>query len=354
MEWDEGSRDYRDPLNPVRQMVESDDWYRYFLTRPMDAEPGEKFSYSSGASTVMVRLLRGSTGMGPEEFAMQALFTPLGISDVHWEVYSEAGLGYGITDWPNPDQDASLGFSLWLTARDLLKIGELYLNGGSYNGQQILDRSWIDASWTKYSHSGNSMFFPEPGWGHGYQWWIASIDDTLGRNWNVYFASGWGSQVIFVVPELDLVVVTTADNYDHNGADVDALLVSWVLPELNPRLDSRFNGSWYNPDTNGQGFSLQVLEEQSRVVGYWYTYTDSGDKRWFTMSGELLDGTGEVTIREASGGIFLQDYPVTMHYWGSATLRPTDCNHIDFEVESEEVTTTIPLTRLTGACDTPP
>jgi len=237
----------------------------------------------------------------------------------------------------------------------MLKFGELYLNGGVYNGQRILDQSWVDASWTKYSHSGNSDFFPEPGWGHGYQWWIASIDDTLGRSWNVFFASGWGSQVIFVVPELDLVVVTTADNYDHNGLDVDALLLAWILPELNPRLDSRFNGSWYDPGTNGQGFSLQILEERNnKPVGYWYTYTGNGDKRWFTISGRLNDGVGQVNIREASGGVFLQDDPVTMSDWGTAIIRARDCNNIEIDIESAEVSTIIPLTRLTGVCYTAP
>ncbi|MCW8925727.1 MAG: beta-lactamase family protein [Xanthomonadales bacterium] len=348
--WDEESTDYRNPQNSARQMIESGDWYQYFLTRPMDAEPGEKFTYSSGASTLMSRLLRVSTGMATEEFAMQELFAPLEIDQVHWEVYSEDGPGTGLMQWPGPDHDVPLGFSLWLKARDMLKFGELYLNGGVYNGQRILDQSWIEASWTKYSNSENSDYFPEPGWGHGYQWWIANIDDTLGRSWDIFFASGWGSQVIFVVPELDLVVVTTADNYNYNGPDVDALLLGWILPELNPVLDDRFTGSWYDPSTNGQGFSLQILEERNKPVGYWYTYTDTGDKRWFTISGRLVDGIGQVNIRQPIGGIFLQDDLVTMDDWGTATIRPIDCNHIEFEVESAEVSTIIPLTRLTGVC----
>ena len=136
IEWDETQTDYRNPLNPVAQMVESDDWYEFVLTWPVDAGPGQKFTYR---------------------------------------------------------------------------------NGGIHNGQRILDQAWVDASWTKYSHSGNSDFFPEPGWGHGYQWWVAEAADALDRNWHVFFASGWGSQVIFVVPELGLVLVTTGDNYAYNG-----------------------------------------------------------------------------------------------------------------------------------------
>ena len=351
IEWDEDRFDYRNPLNPVAQMINSDDWYRYVLERPMDSAPGTQFTYSSGASTLMSRMIRVASGMGPETFAEQELFEPLGINNVHWEIYSEEGMGQGITDWPNPDEDASLGFSLWLTARDMLKIGQLYLDRGVYQGHRILDASWIDASWTLYSNSSNSDYFPEAGWGHGYQWWGAVIPDLEDRMWPVYFASGWGSQVIFVVPDLGLVVVTTADNYDYNGPNVDALLVM-IVSQLNPELDPRFNGSWYDPQTNGQGFSLEVLDPQGVVVSYWYTYTETGELRWFVLQGQVVDGVGEVTIYESSGGMFLQDDPTTLTEWGSGRFTAISCMNITLEVASTEVTTTLNLTRLTGDCET--
>lgn len=349
--WDEDGTDYRDPQNPVNQMVQSRDWYQYFLTRSMDAAPGTKFSYSSGASNVMSRLIRVSTGLGPDEFAMRELFGPLGIVDVHWEVYSEDGYGTGLTDWPAPDHDVSLGFSLWLNARDMLKIGELYLNGGVYNNRRLLDKSWIDASWVKYSHSGNSAYFPEPGWGHGYQWWIATLPDARGRNWQVFFASGWGSQVIFVLPELDLVLITAADNHDYNGPNVDALLYT-MLNELSPDLDQRFDGSWYNPENDGQGFQLDVLDDGKTVVAYWYNYEadGSGEQRWFLLLGQLVNGVAEVTIHTTSGGVFLQNNPYYLEDWGTGRFSAVDCNHIELEIESDEVNTTIPLTRLSGIC----
>ncbi|NNK31571.1 MAG: serine hydrolase [Xanthomonadales bacterium] len=356
--WDESSIDYRNPANPVQMMVASGDWYNYVLTRPTDAAPGGKFAYSTGASTLMSRFIRQSTGMGPDEFARQELFGPLGIGPVHWEGWSEGGMGTGLTDWPNPDEDPPLGFSLWLRARDLLKIGELYLDGGMYNGRRILDQSWIEKSWTRYSHSGNSSDFTQPGWGHGYQWWIAKVSDPRDREWHVYFASGWGSQVIFVLPELGLVVVTVADNYDYNGPDVDVMLVAGILSDIDPRLDSRFNGSWYNPETDRQGFSMEVLDEFGVVVSYWYTYTDSGsgEQRWFLLQGDVVDGVGEVVIYETSGGVFLQSDPVELIVWGSGRFTPVDCNHVTLEFESdlEPVSGTVPLTRLTGNCYSPP
>jgi CubicO group peptidase (beta-lactamase class C family) len=356
IEWDETSTDYRNQQNSANQMIQSDDWYRFTLSRPLDAQPGTTFTYSSGVSTLMSRLVRVASGMGPEAFATAELFSPLGFGPVHWEGYSEGGMGTGITEWPLPDEDVPLGFGLWLRARDMVKFGELYLNGGVHNGQRILDQSWIDASWTLYSHSGNSETFPAPGWGHGYQWWAAILTDTSNRDWHVYFASGWGSQVIFIVPELNLVVVTVADNYDYNGPDVDAMMINHIVPELNPYLDSRFDGSWYNPATDGQGFNLEVRDERGSVVSYWYTYDDSGNQRWFLLVGPVEDGVGVVEIYATRGGVFLEDDPIDLQLWGNGRIAPFDCDHVDFEFESdiEAVSGTIPLTRLSGKCFEPP
>ena len=348
--WDEEQVDYRDSQNPVQMMAASGDWYRYVLMRPMAATPGTTFNYSTGASTLMSRVIRAATGMGPEEFAQQELFGPLGITQVHWEAYSEGGMGMGMMDWPDPDEDPPLGFGLWLRARDMLKFGELYLNRGLYQGRRILDAEWIDASWTKHSNSTNSDYFPLPGWGYGYQWWIAEGADTRQRSWHVFFASGWGSQAIFVVPELDLVVVTSADNYDYQGADVDAMLVTRIAPAVNPWLDARFNGAWYNPLTDGQGLTLEVREDGVSLVGFWYTYDGQGGQRWFMLQGEVANGVGEVTIYATSGGVFLQSDPFALEEWGSGTFTPSDCDHVDFEFESDEVSTSVPLTRLSGVC----
>ncbi len=353
IQWDEAQTDYRDPQNPANQLVNASDWYDFVLTRPMDAAPGTRFSYSTGASTLMSRFIRVASGMGPEAFAMQELFAPLGIDSVHWEGFSEDGRGTGLTDWPNPDGDAPLGFSLWLSARDMVKFGELYLRGGVYNGRRILDSSWVDASWTKYSNASNSDEFEQPGWGHGYQWWIATVDDPLGRHWNVFFASGWGSQVIFIIPELDLVMVTTADNYDHTGFDVDALLVTQVLPFVAPRLDARFNGAWYDPAADGQGLTLEIRD--GSVLGFWYTYDQAGGQRWFLMQGQVSSGFGQVTIYETSGGVFLQGTPpYSLIPWGSGLFSAVDCDHIRFDFDADQLSETVQLTRLSGVCFSPP
>ena len=160
--------------------------------------------------------------------------------------------------------------------------------------------------------------------------------------------------MIFLLPELDLVMVTTADNYDWNGPDVDALLVTRILPDLAPHLDARFNGAWYDPATDGQGLSLEILEERGQVVSFWYTYTDEGALQWFYLEGAVANGVGTVVVYEAEGGRFLQNDPVSLVSRGSGRFLPRDCNRVDFEVSLGEVETVIPLTRLSGHCYTPP
>ena len=352
--WDETSFDYRNVLNSANQMAQTDDWYHFVLRRPLAEQPGENFRYNTGAASLLSRVVRVASGVGPDEYAREALFDPLGFGPVHWEMHSEGGLGTGSTDWPNPDDDPTLGVGLYLRARDMLKFGELYLNGGVHQGRRILDESWVNASWTRHSHAGNSTYLPDRDWGFGYQWWQTRFEDGTGRSWHTFFSSGWGGQVIFVVPELDLVVVTAADNYNYGGPDMDVLLSTWILPELDPRMDARFSGSWYDPATDGQGFSMEVLEERDELVAWWYTYTESGEQRWFLLQGPLSQGIGEVTIYQAEGGRFLQGDPVSLSAWGAGRFMPRSCDRMDFEVESAEVSTMIELTRLTGTCFQPP
>ena len=90
------------------------------------------------------------------------------------------------------------------------------------------------------------------------------------------------------------------------------------------------------------------------MASFWYTYTDDGRQRWFLIQGEVINGEAEVTIYETSGGVFLQGDPVSLHEWGSGRFSAVDCDHITFEIESDEISTTIPLTRLTGTCFEPP
>lgn len=353
IEWDEWTLDYFDGQNPVYQATISGDWYRAVLTKPMDSEPGEKFTYNTMGSTLMSRMIRKVSGQSPRNFALQELFNPLGITDVHWEGYSTGGMGNGLTDFPNPDGDEPLGYMLWLKARDMQKLGQLYLDGGVYNGRRILDQSWIDASWTNYSHSGNTETFAEnPDAGYGYQWWATALTDDRDRRFRINYANGWGRQFILVIPDLDMVVISVADDYDYEGPGIGTLLRTYILAETDPALDQRFSGSWFNPETDGQGINLEILDDGKKLIGYWYTFGEAGERRWFTFNGGIEGSHADVAIIETTGGAFLQSDPVSNTNWGTARFSVTDCNNMTFEIASEEITTSVPLKRLTGNCST--
>lgn len=351
IEWDEWSTEYGTTENPVVQMINSGDWYQYVLTQPVDALPGGQYAYNSGGSNLMSRMIRVSTGTGPDEFAMRELFGPLGITDVHWELSDATGQGIGTTEWANPDRDVPLGFGLWLKPSDMLKIGELYRNGGIHGGRRILDASWIEASVVPYSNSSNTeLFAGNPGSGYGYQWWVHTMTDDLGRSWPGYYASGWGRQYILVYPDLELVVSSVANDYAYDGPGIGSILRSHLMPQLAPALDRRFNGAWYNPDTDGQGMTLEVLDQGRRLIGFWYTYGENSERRWFTFDGTIEGNEAAVTIIETQGGRFLQSDPIERIPWGTGHFSVFDCDQIDLAIESAEVTAMIPLTRLTGSC----
>jgi len=174
--------------------------------------------------------------------------------------------------------------------------------------------------------------------------------DDLDRSWKIRYASGWARQHILVIPDLDLVVTSVADDYDYEGPGIGALLRSIILPELKPALDHRFNGAWYNPETDGQGLNLEILDNGNRLIGSWFTFDEAGGKRWFTFDGSIEGSVGTVSIIQTTGGIFLQPDPVTNSEWGTARFSTVDCRNLTFEIVSEEITTMIPLRRLTGNC----
>ncbi len=104
-----------------------------------------------------------------------------------------------------PNGDAFAGGGAYLRPRDLLKLGQVYVNGGTWNGERIVSRRWVELSTTK------QMDVPD-GTSDGYGWHLKSLP-AKGREWPVYYASGNGGQLVVVVPELDLVVGFTAGNY---------------------------------------------------------------------------------------------------------------------------------------------
>ncbi len=189
--------------------VSSPNWVRYALDRPLVAEPGSARLYSTGNSHLLSAILTQATGQSTWAFARQKLGEPLGITVPRWPADPQ-GIYFG-------------GNEMRLTPRAMLRFGELYRNGGRYEGRQIIPEEWVRESLTPRTGSRRS------GEGYGYGWFIGQV-----RGHPIFYAWGYGGQFIFVVPGLELTVVTTSDpdaprEWDHLRA-VRQLLAEWIIP----------------------------------------------------------------------------------------------------------------------------
>lgn len=179
--------------------VASRDWVGDALRRPFAEEPGGRMVYSTGNTHLLSAILTRATGESTLAYARRALFQPLGIT---------------LSPWTRDPQGIYLGGNeMGLLPREMLVYGELYRNGGVHEGRRLVRTDWIAESWTQ---RGTSRF---NGHGHGLGWWIREYG-----GYDVFFAWGHGGQYIFLVPELDLTVVTTSNPLgDRSSAPTRAL-----------------------------------------------------------------------------------------------------------------------------------
>jgi CubicO group peptidase (beta-lactamase class C family) len=210
-EWNE-DLPYSDRRNGERQMEAAADRYRFVLDRPLVAAPGERWTYNGGATAIIAKLVSRGTGRPLLEFAQEHLFAPLGITDVDW-----------ITDLKDEPKAAS---GLRMRPRDLAKIGQLVLQGGRWGEQEVVPGRWLQEATTAQAQTDRVRRY-------GYQWWLGgSPFGDAQTPWVAGF--GLGGQRLFIGPELELVVVVTAGNYDKpdQGRLPIAILEQFVLPAL--------------------------------------------------------------------------------------------------------------------------
>lgn len=180
--------------------VSSPNWVRFALTRPFEAEPGGRMVYSTGTSHLLSAVLTRATGRSTLALARDTLGEPLGVS---------------IPSWPADPQGIYFGGNeMRMSPRALLAFGELYRNDGLHAGARVLPEGWVEASWRG---RGTSRWSGNP---YGYGWWMRRSGEH-----DVYFAWGYGGQMVFVVPTLALTVVMTSDPSPVVARDghVDAL-----------------------------------------------------------------------------------------------------------------------------------
>jgi len=186
----------------------SDDWVKFILDLPMEAEPGQKASYCSGGVILLGRIIEKTAGMPLPLFAEYHLFAPLGITDYRWRFVPDAS-------------SASTFNQLYLRPRDMVKLALLVSQGGLWQGKRIVPESWVTALSGHYSSIGYSDY--------GYLWWHKwlAID---GHRYEALTATGNGGQKIQIWEGLSLITVFTGGNYNR-PTPVNAMLGKFVLPQ---------------------------------------------------------------------------------------------------------------------------
>jgi CubicO group peptidase (beta-lactamase class C family) len=216
-DWNDASRGNEERMYVV------EDWAQFILDLPIRGRMhvgeqinppsyGRYFSYCTGGVFILSEVLQKATGVRTDRYAEEKLFAPLGITGEQW-VYS-------------PLDIPQTGGGLRLSSRDLLKIAQLYLNGGIWQGRRIVDEAWVRASTQPHARIDDDTEY-------GYLWWLKTFKSG-GKDYPAYYMSGNGGNKVVAFPGLDLVVVITSTNYNTRGMheQTEKLLTNYILPAV--------------------------------------------------------------------------------------------------------------------------
>jgi len=213
LEWIEFEVPFGDPANSYTGMSGSADWVDFVLRLPMEVEPGGAWRYCTGCSVLLGSVLERSTGVHAEEYAARRLFDALGINAFSWE-RGPGGMNNG-------------GSGLQLRARDMAKFGLLYLQGGVFEGRRVVPYDWVLQSFSQQVPLASDTL------GYSFHWWIYRPHARTARGRSAGTAAvalGLGDKHIFVLPDLDMVVVSTASNYPGEQGQAFRFLNTHIVP----------------------------------------------------------------------------------------------------------------------------
>lgn len=189
---DDGDPDSPGGEDIMQNQEAQPDWHRYTLDLPMIHEPGDHAAYCSGGQNLAGGVLSHLAGEWLPEFYRKHFAEPVGAGLYHMNL-TPVGEGYG-------------GGGLYIKPRDFLKLGQLYLDDGVWNGRRLLDLGWAEAAVTTDKTIRDERY--------GYGWWVFSYP-FAGREVKAFYAGGNGGQYVIVVPELGLNIVIFGGNYNQ-------------------------------------------------------------------------------------------------------------------------------------------
>jgi len=203
--------------NNLMDVMLTEDWIKTTIELPLLYSPGEKFRYNTLQTHLLAAIITRASGMNLFDYTSSHLTNPMGIDIDEW--------------YTDPQGYYRGGWDMFMTPREMAVLGYLWLNGGKLNGIQIVPSEWVDATLTK------SLINDSPQWGvltdynYGYLWWLGKIN-----GYDMFWALGYGGQMVITFPSLNLIVVTTA-GYEI-GWEVDQerpileIVSKYILPAV--------------------------------------------------------------------------------------------------------------------------
>jgi len=297
-----------------RIMDHPDGWVAGFLSLPVEHKPGSIFIYNTGATYMLSAIIQKVTGQTLTDFLQPRLFEPLDIKKPFWQSDPE-GINKG-------------GTGLFATTLDIAKLGQLYLQKGNWNGQQILSESWVDEATSLQTSNGSN---PTSDWdqGYGYQFWRCRH--------NLYRGDGAFGQYCIVMPEQDAVVAITSGSGDMQGimnlvwdhllpamnnkalpvddeasnslnSRLKSLALSTVQGDMTQPLATTISGKKYSMEENPQGIKALTfnIDREEKSIIFW---TEEGEQNIPIGYKSMLKGsmtmTGIGQVATASSGAWI-------------------------------------------------
>ena len=216
---DDNDNDSPGNENTMQSQTTQPDWWRYTLDLPMSFDPGTHYAYCSGGSNLVGGAVAAATKTWLPEFFDRSIARPLQFGRYYFNLM--------------PTLEGYTGGGVLMRPRDLLKIGQTYLDGGVWNGRRIVSRDWVNVSTAKQIEWPYQNENVSAG-ADGYAWHLNTLKFGT-RTYREYEANGNGGQLLMVMPELDLVVVFTAGNFQGGGVwgrFRDDLVPNAIIPAI--------------------------------------------------------------------------------------------------------------------------
>jgi CubicO group peptidase (beta-lactamase class C family) len=205
--------------NNYEQIYNTSNWIKTTIEYPLIYDPGTTFSYNTFQTHLLSAIITKTSEMNTMDYARKYLLQQMNIDVSHWQ-QGPQGYYFG-------------GNSMYFTPRNMARLGYLYMNNGRLNGIQVVPEEWVNESLTNYTQFINSNWGDLHNVNYGYLWWLGEI-----KNHPVFLAIGYGGQFVINFPDLNMIVVTTADNQlgwdtaDQHERSILKIVSDYIVPAV--------------------------------------------------------------------------------------------------------------------------